>query len=290
MKTQLWPIKLFASVMLGPAPVAIGQAGDAAQHTRADLIPEVESIQPGVPFWVGVRLTMDAKWHTYWLNPGDSGYPTSVHWDLPTGFTAGPIVWPTPGRFEAAGSVIYGYGDEVMLLVQITPAADVKVGDTVVLRADADWLECDEVCVPGRAKITASLPVKDTAPKAVAAHAKRFTAARAALPATKTDWTFSAWVSDTEIVVDARAPRGRAAVNKTATFFPETEALVDITARTSWTATAAGYRLRLRRSTLYEGDVKRVQGVLVGGAGWDGPDAAKSVRIDAAATPGSPRE
>ena len=30
-------------------------------------------------------------WHGYWLNPGDAGLPMDVQWQLPKGFTVGPL-------------------------------------------------------------------------------------------------------------------------------------------------------------------------------------------------------
>jgi len=60
-------------------------------HVESELISEVAAIQPGVPFTVGLRMKMDEHWHTYWLNPGDSGLATTIAWTLPEGFRAGDI-------------------------------------------------------------------------------------------------------------------------------------------------------------------------------------------------------
>src|SRR5690349_11855167 len=57
-----------------------------AAHVDAELVSEVESIQPGQPFWVALRLKMEEHWHTYWQNPGDSGLATKITWNLPEGF------------------------------------------------------------------------------------------------------------------------------------------------------------------------------------------------------------
>ena len=39
-------------------------------------------------------------WHGYWLNPGDAGLPMDVKWQLPTGFSAGPLRYPVPTRLD----------------------------------------------------------------------------------------------------------------------------------------------------------------------------------------------
>ena len=126
---------------------------DEPSHVKVALIPEVRTIAPGAPFWVAVRLKMDPRWHTYWINPGDSGAPTEIKWNLPPGFEAGPIQWPHPERIEVPPLVSFGYEGEAALLVRITPPGDLKVGERVTLDAHVNWLECEELCLPGEAPV-----------------------------------------------------------------------------------------------------------------------------------------
>src|SRR5688572_31390115 len=58
---------------------AILRAGEPP-HVKVSLIPEVRTVAPGTPFSVAVHLKMDPRWHTYWINPGDSGAPTEIKW------------------------------------------------------------------------------------------------------------------------------------------------------------------------------------------------------------------
>src|SRR3954469_3312524 len=83
-------------------PAWLGAAGPSP--VKASLVAEVSSFTPGKPFLAGVRLQHDAGWHTYWKDPGDSGLPTTVAWNLPKGVTAGPLEWPEPQFvLDAAG-------------------------------------------------------------------------------------------------------------------------------------------------------------------------------------------
>jgi thiol:disulfide interchange protein DsbD len=144
------------------------QAGKTQRHhTQVRLLAEVESIQPGVPFAVGVLMAMDKGWHTYWKNPGESGLPTTIEWKLPKGFSAGEIQWPLPHKYNESGDVLtYGYADENMLLVQITPPTNLQLNSTVPLKADVSWLECEKLCVPGNASVELKLPVAANSEKA----------------------------------------------------------------------------------------------------------------------------
>src|SRR5437764_14202728 len=81
---------------------ALGMAGALAapmvktQHVEAELVSAQASAQPGHAFTMGLKLRMEPEWHTYWKNPGDSGLPTRIEWQLPAGWKAREIEWPYP--------------------------------------------------------------------------------------------------------------------------------------------------------------------------------------------------
>ncbi|MDX6766203.1 MAG: protein-disulfide reductase DsbD family protein [Candidatus Methylacidiphilales bacterium] len=153
---QLFP--LFFILGLPPASPL-----QAAPHTTVEAMADTNAIVPGVPFTVAVRMKMEPHWHTYWKNPGDSGLATTIQWALPEGFTAGPILWPVPKRIEASGLVSYGYEGEVVLLTELTPPAQLKTGQKITLKARVDWLECEDICVPGNTEWSLVLPVSTQA-------------------------------------------------------------------------------------------------------------------------------
>ena len=134
-------------------------------QVKATLVAAEQSIQPGRPVHAALRLEHDKHWHSYWINPG-TGYPTSLDWKLPSGWTASAIQWPTPlVTKDTAGNITgNGYQDLVYLPVTLTPPADLKPGDTVEFAALAKWLMCAEVCVPGKAEVSLSLPVRAETP------------------------------------------------------------------------------------------------------------------------------
>ena len=129
-------------------------------HSDAQLISEATVVAPGKPFFVGMSMKMDSGWHTYWMNPGDSGMPISIKWNLPAGWKAGEIQWATPNKLDAGGGLVnFGYEDKVLLPVEITPPADAKVGDKVDLNADVDWLICSKMCLQAAEPVTLGVEV-----------------------------------------------------------------------------------------------------------------------------------
>ena len=96
-------------------------------HVRAELIAHApEGVAPGAPVWVGLQITHQPEWHTYWKNAGDSGLPTELAWTLPAGVTAGDIAWPVPKKIPIGNLANYGYEGTVLLPVPLTIAPDFK--------------------------------------------------------------------------------------------------------------------------------------------------------------------
>jgi len=163
----LFPLSSFANPVTG-------------DHIEVALHSEVRTVQAGESFWVALRLSPEAHWHTYWQNPGDSGTAPRVRWDLPVGAEASEIHWPAPQRIPVQHLVNFGYDGEAWLLVQITPPAQLTAPE-FTMTAHMNWLVCQEECIPGKASLSLRLPVAKTAqpnPRWQAGFAQ----ARAALP------------------------------------------------------------------------------------------------------------
>lgn len=169
---------LAAFLCLSVPAFAQNQLGEP--KVRAQLIAEQESIQPGKPFWVALRMEITPDWHVYWRNPGDSGMATRLSWDIPAGYQAGSIVWPTPSRIAIPPLLNYGYSNQVLLLIPITPPAQ-PTEPKVTLKAKADWLVCHEVCIPESADVSITLPVAEQKPMA-SAWSNAFTFTRKQVP------------------------------------------------------------------------------------------------------------
>jgi thiol:disulfide interchange protein len=173
---------LFALLLVSPAAFSLSGNTVNTENVKARLVSEVSAVGPGQTFWVALELEIRDGWHTYWRNPGDSGEPTKLAWQLPNGFSAGDIVWTTPHRFEIAPLVNYGYAKHAIHLVQLTAPKDLKAGSAVPLAAKASWLVCSDVCIPEDANLTLSMPAGAQAGAADPAAAALFTTARSELP------------------------------------------------------------------------------------------------------------
>ncbi|HEY2684065.1 MAG TPA: protein-disulfide reductase DsbD domain-containing protein [Steroidobacteraceae bacterium] len=174
-------LSLLLTLVMSSGALALSGNTVSTDNVKARLVSEASSIAPGEKVWVALELDIRDGWHTYWRNPGDSGEPTKLTWQLPPGFSAGDIVWTTPHRFDVPPLVNYGYAKHAVHLVQITAPKDLKVGAPVTLAAKASWLVCSDVCIPEDAQLSVGLPTAAQGaldPKAAAL----FTEARSELP------------------------------------------------------------------------------------------------------------
>ena len=143
-------------------PLAWSQTYEGKQLVKAELLADTNAVVPGKPFTVGLLLRMAPGWHTYWKFPGDAGIPTELKWKLPPGWKVGEIQWPIPLKLNEPGDIqIYGYHDEVLLMQKITPLASIS-DSTITLAAEASWLVCEKICIPGNASVQVALPVSAT--------------------------------------------------------------------------------------------------------------------------------
>ena len=144
------------------APHGFAQEYQGKQLVRAELLADTNAVVPGKPFTVGLLLRMAPAWHTYWKFSGDAGLPTELKWKLPPGWKIGEIQWPIPLKTIDPGDIqTYGYENEVLLMQEITPPTNLD-SSSVKLSADASWLVCERICIPGGTTLQLELPVSTT--------------------------------------------------------------------------------------------------------------------------------
>jgi thiol:disulfide interchange protein/DsbC/DsbD-like thiol-disulfide interchange protein len=162
----------------GPGVSAVARTS----HVTTQLIAERDAVAPGRAVQVVLDQTIIPGWHTYWLNPGETGLPTRLEWTLPPGWTAGPIRWPTPEKMMVGPIVNYGYEGNVRQLIELRAPADATPGAPVTITGQASWLVCQDMCVPERAKLVLTLGVAGDGGAPVTGAGALFREAAAALP------------------------------------------------------------------------------------------------------------
>ncbi len=155
-----------AYLMATPPPLPYYEATQTlpqeCEYARVQLIADTSIVVPGESFLLGIRFELEKDWHLYWENPGSSGFPLSVEWNLPAGFEVGPLQFPSPHRYELSGLVSYVHEEAPMFIVLVTVPNSTPVDTTVTIQASAQWLLCKEECIADSATLRLEIPIGES--------------------------------------------------------------------------------------------------------------------------------
>jgi thiol:disulfide interchange protein len=223
------------TVLLSALPCWVHAQGAVVttEQVRAELVVHApDGVAPGKPLWLGLQIDHQPHWHTYWKNPGDSGLPTTLTWQLPAGIAAGEIAWPTPKRLPIGPLVNYGYEGKLLLPVPATVSPSFN-GKALDIKLSAQWLVCKDVCIPQQGEFALSIAAQASS----AAHAASFAAAQAAQPLPAAGVQASAELADGAKILRVAVNGLPAALQgKELAFFAETAGVIEHAARatTRW--------------------------------------------------------
>jgi len=100
-------------------------------------------------------------WHLYYSNPGDSGLPPTVKWELPDGWTATELRFPAPEAIEAEGMLSYGYKKPFYVVGSFEFPADQGIG-THTVKGTLRWMGCMEMCTIEQKEISVNVRIQAT--------------------------------------------------------------------------------------------------------------------------------
>ena len=250
-------------------PAALGQV-------RAELVALTDSVQPDKPLTVALRLDHTAHWHTYWINAG-TGYPTSIEWELPEGWSAGDIQWPTPLKIVDSHAEITGNGYDgiTYLPITLTPPATLEAGTEVTLKGRVDWLMCEDVCVPGNEDVSLTLKVGNET--AASPHKAALLDTIASFPKKAIDGVSASATRSGDTIELTIAGLQKEPVEP---WLFERNAFVEYNLPQSYTYAQGVLVVRLAVGEFYDGDGKNLVGVLTQSGSWEVDAAVPAYEID----------
>ena len=142
----LFVFSLFLSSLINAMPQYTG-------HAEVSLI-KTDNYQDQNKIHLGIRMDMDEGWHTYWLNPGDSGGAIEVEWNISNGNSISQVMYPAPHKIPYPPLMTFGYEDFVIFPLELFVN---DANDDIDIDATIKFLICSDVCIPENATITTSL-------------------------------------------------------------------------------------------------------------------------------------
>lgn len=130
---------------------------DEGDFSKARLIASHKAVpgEAGQTLYIGFQVKMKEGWKTYWRTPGNAGLPPVFDWQGSVNLASVDVRYPAPERFEIFDLQTYGYPDEVVYPIKISPS----VWDApITLNVKVNYLVCKDLCVPAIANLNLTIP------------------------------------------------------------------------------------------------------------------------------------
>ena len=122
-------------------------------HAEITIVGNTNIISEPCVIQLGYKFIFTPGWHTYWINPGDSGGPPIFEFNSPSGWDINENVWPGPQKITYPPLMTFGYVDEVIFPFEL----NLKNLNDQTTEITTKFLVCDDICVPEEAILLLSL-------------------------------------------------------------------------------------------------------------------------------------
>ena len=262
----LWPIGLIAQ----NSPFL------RDRHVEAAVIGEMSHLQPGTSYRVGLLLRHDPGWHTYWKSTA-TGYATSIKWELPEGFSISGLSWPTPKVYDFQGWIEYVFEGEVLLTATLQVPEGLAQTE-VEIAFSAEWLMCENVCIPGEIASSLVIPVIDAPPIPSPEWAELFQRSDRSLPAAPGSYQLAAWQGERLVHLRVTGPE----LPDSAYFFDDQGLFNPRQDNGRIIRRDGALELVISLDEAADALPERLTGVLKASGGWTGLDGRPSIAVDVA--------
>lgn len=269
-------------IITGTLACAVALAAAArAQAPVMDVgaIPEYDAVQPGGTFRVALRLEVPEGWHIYWTNPGTSGLPTTLAWQVPADVSAGATEWPYPETDDAGDDVTNVYRGTVVAFSTFTVAPGAS--GRLALAAHLVWGLCRVQCVRQERTVTVTVAVSTrvqqrSADWAAAEAASRF------LPMRERGATFTATARGDSVRLVLAGLKAGPAPGSWVTYFPLQPGLPSMVAPVR--SIEGAVTVTLPHGAAGDSTALRLTGVLVAAHAPGSPPPVRAIAVDVPVT------
>ncbi len=211
-------------------------------HSSYEIHFEQDTITAGRQHWMAVRITPREGWHTYWVNPGDSGATPYFSWTTPKSVSVGTALFGAPERLPVGPLMNYGYHSASTILFPVTVDKSHQNGE-LTISADIEWLVCEIECVPQVDSWAFSINAVPSSTETK----ELFSDARASLPE-PSYWDSNLTISNNSSDLLVFADKSDVPNIAAAYFFPLSEGIVNYAADQNWLWTEHGLELSFEKS------------------------------------------
>ena len=250
------------------------------ENAEVKLISEQSAIVPGETFWIGIDMEIREGWYVYYRNPADSGMPLTVEWTHEKDFNISDIKWPYPKWKEVPGGLTsYAYADSMLYMMEATAPEDLEPGEQTTLQVSADWLICENVCIPESAELELTLDVAEQ-PTFNEENLALFSKMREKLPGDLNYWESFAEVEGDTITLKLTTDAFNVPEYENIIYFANEKGEIENGADQPFTVENDTLTMKLQKSMYNSDPVNRVWGLVYNEQGWDESGRIKAMTVD----------
>jgi DsbC/DsbD-like thiol-disulfide interchange protein len=135
---------------------------------------------PQSAYRAGIEVRLDPGALTYWRMPGGAGVPPVFSFESSANAAGIDVSYPAPTRIDEDGTEAFGYRDQVIFPVRVTPKDPTR---PVILVLNASYAVCSRICLPAKAESKLTLlPAPEAGTGTASPDATAIAAAEAAVP------------------------------------------------------------------------------------------------------------
>ena len=143
----------YLSLVLIIFVISIEARSVKTDHAEISIVGNTNIISEPGTIQLGYKFVFTPGWHTYWINPGDSGGPPIFEFNSPSGWEIKENIWPGPQKIIYPPLMTFGYVDEVIFPFEL----NLKNLNDQATEITTKFLVCDDICVSEEATLLLSL-------------------------------------------------------------------------------------------------------------------------------------
>ena len=115
------------------------------KNSSVEVIPNNGVLSYNNQKFIGLKISLEKDWKTYWKNPGDAGVALDINFSEDSKINNYKVLFPFPNKFIDHGVITNGYEKEVIYPIKIDFNDDVTVFESNLI---VDYLICNKICIP----------------------------------------------------------------------------------------------------------------------------------------------
>jgi len=235
----------------------------AQQLTAANarIVVDSYSLEKSRSVPIGILIELEKDWHIYWRNPGDSGMPTSIDFEIPEGVSVSEIEWPVPKVFEYEGLASYGYDGQILLIAELN-VPESFISNSITVSAKIKSLICRDVCIPFNATVSGEIKLTNTF-SSEEEISKLFSQSRINLPEAKNDFELSVVPDEDNVILTLKNLSYNLTKIKSLYFLPYKNGIFKNTAEQNFKIKDNGIELMIEYDQFKTAELKELFGILI---------------------------